>query len=1248
MSDTAFVANDGSPEAQQVARILLNCALLISRRHMSTEVSFSSHVQYGESAQAINLDLDIREEDHLTILLEKVRDIIQRQKSERTTSTLQPDAEQVAVKRLDDQWEIRIPSEARYAGAFDDTFTHVYSQICQASLQARISNIHTTHAKDKEWLRQNAIHPIPPPIPLDGITIFRQCARRWASKVAVEAWDGHLTYKELDEESTQLAEGLVKQGIQPGMILPLALDFSKWNLISLLATWKTGAAFFFLDPTHPLPRLQKLLTRVRARFVLTRDHLRPRLLALDGRVLTIQEVREAHGPRSTSVALPDMIDTVSPAYVIATSGSTGEPKAVVHTHFQFCSGALHQAELLGFSEHTRMLKNKPLIFAGAIPELLFTILKGGCVCIPRQDECVEDLPGCVLRHHVNMFDFSPSAASIHDPAAFGPRKRVLMGGEPVPTHTARRWSEFHDSNAAYGSTETNTIATCAPINTSASVQSVGPGAAHQYWIVDALNHDRLVPPGWLGEVVVEGHAIALEYMGDEKTTEKAFISTPKWYDDFDRFRPDFTRFFRSGDLGRITSDGTLEVHGRTDPLQVKLRGQRIELGEIEAATVAGLSRPAPLVAELMLPKGHDRPSVAVFIVASQFVDDLHAGLLHENLSLSISQKTQLRGLKDGLRTAWESSLPAFMRPTYIFPLAQLPRTATGKLDRRCLRGWCSCYEASELAPFSMSSVGDQAHRPLSTDTEIKVGKAVSEVLRVPLDNFDGASVFTVLGGDSLSAIQMSRKLRESGLNASASEVTASESLASLAALLDHNVAPNRQTEAAESFTSDDMDEESMLKTLGMETSQVVAILPTTDSQSRAIELGTGPERCFVYHFVLEFQGDLEMARLTSALQMLIDQHDVLRTVFTRWKGRILQIILKELSCPLESEDFADEESIQTAVQQCTTSDILIDRVPTKFWLYSTHDVPKVLVLRLSHAQFDGLSTPLLWESLAQVYSTQTPSSPTPQFSTYARAVLQTDPTPSIDYFRELLHDVPFTDLVQRPSDGTNLPQNRHLHRRLALAPVPGFTPAHLFEASWGYVAARASHARAVAFDQIVSGRQVSVPAAAAADFDVSRVVGACLNDVPVVVRFPAHQTVGQLLRQLRAQHAASAPHETLGFRTILGPCKPAHWPRRARMTSSVQYRGFDDGCAFWLAGVECRVRMVERGMDLEDLTVVVTPVRGVAAEFDVEFLFSDDVVDEDRAEAWFGELVRCVVAFVEEGAFSKSVEGLLGSIQCSG
>jgi hypothetical protein len=76
--------------------------------------------------------------------------------------------------------------------------------------------------------------------------------------------------------------------------------------------------------------------------------------------------------------------------------------------------------------------------------------------------------------------------------------------------------------------------------------------------------------------------------------------------------------------------------------------------------------------------------------------------------------------------------------------------------------------------------------------------------------------------------------------------------------------------------------------------------------------------------------------------------------------------------------------------------------------------------------------------------------------------------------------------------------------------------------------------------------------------------------------------------------------------------------------------------------------MVERGMDLEDLTVVVTPVRGVAAEFDVEFLFSDDVVDEDRAEAWFGELVRCVVAFADEGAFSKSVEGLLGSIQCSG
>ncbi|KAK4612752.1 Cytochrome P450 monooxygenase gsfF [Fulvia fulva] len=297
---------------------------------------------------------------------------------------------------------------------------------------------------------------------------------------------------------------------------------------------------------------------------------------------------------------------------------------------------MHQAQILKYSENSRTLQNCPLIFAGAIPELLFTLLRGGSLCIPKQEDRVKDLSAGVRHFQSNILIISSSSAAIQDPTKFEPRQTLLMGSEPLPAHTARKWTALHDNNNGYGSTETNTVATCFPCNTAVAHQSVGAGAAHQYWVGDALNYDRLVPPGWLGEVVVEGYALASCYLNNDAASLRAFLKSPEWYTAMGITRKHPTRFFRSGDLGRIAIDGTLEVPGRTDPLQVKLR---LELGEIEAVTLSGLSKPSPLVAELILPKGSDRPSIAIFLVAPDVIQDIDAGMLVEHVSLSSSQKS---------------------------------------------------------------------------------------------------------------------------------------------------------------------------------------------------------------------------------------------------------------------------------------------------------------------------------------------------------------------------------------------------------------------------------------------------------------------------------------------------------------------------------------------------------------------------------------------------------------------------------
>lgn len=801
---------------------------------------------------------------------------------------------------------------------------------------------------------------------------------------------------------------------------------------------------------------------------------------------------------------------------------------------------------------------------------------------------------------------------------------------------------LHDNCHAYGSSETNSVATCCPFSSAVVSQSVGPGASHQYWVVDALSYDRLVPPGWLGEIIVESHALAACYLGRDEATSKAFPETPRWHPGIDVQRSHRTRFFRSGDLGRIATDGTLEIHGRVDPLQVKLRGQRIELGEVEAITLLGLPQPCPVVAELILPKGQDRPFIAVFFLTSGLVDDVDAAFLAENVSFTPSQTNQLHHLCGTLQQKWTTLLPSFSRPSYLFPLLAFPRTATGKLNRKQLRSWCAAYPVSALKVFATSVPTDagQNRGPLATKSELLLGGILSKILSVPQNSLSRSSAFTVLGGDSLVAIQLNRELRSHGLNVSISDVIQSDSLASLATLMDHGDAID-STNSDDTLRYQDWDNSQILERFALDREQIEAVLPTTDSQSRAIELGTGPERCFVFHFILKFQAGLDVSKLAEALQGLVDRHDVLRTIFTRQEKRFMQVVLKHLLCPLEAIRLKDDQSVDEMVNRATVSDISIDQVPTKFWLFSVEDVPKTLVLRLSHAQFDGLSIPLLWDSLAAIY-TGGSLRPAPSFSTYARKILLRDMSSSIAYFTQMLSDVPFTDLVQRRTTA-HQPQNRHFERQLSIPLIPGFTAAHLFEAAWGYVLAKFTHERAVVFDQIVSGRQLSLPE----DFDIQLLVGACLNDVPVVVRFPRGQTFRQLLTQIRTQHTeTSGLHETLGFRRILEDCRPVHWPQNPRMKSSVQYRGFEDRSVFHIDGVECVASMVERSMDLEDLTVLVTPLRDQKpGTFDVKFLFSDEVVEERQALRWFEELMLVMTTFTHIDFLDKEIEETLGPVR---
>lgn len=1223
-------------------RILLTCALIRSRQHMTADVAFTARVKNAADSRLRSIGLIIDERDTFGDLISHI-DGLGAHHPNITSGDGEVDGEgegdqDITLTVEGSCWTVQGEFPVSHGTCFEQTFQHVYRQVCEASPERPSSQIEVIRHDDVEWLIRNAVKEVPPPKDLDGARLFQQCMTEWREDVAVEAWDGTLTYAELDQTSTRLAGVLMTHGVLPGTILPLLFQFSKWTVISVLATWKAGAAFVFIDPTHPTKRIQNLVQQVQATIVLAQQKwpnveldAKVRILLLDEMEANLDEAQHVDG-----LSLP-MVDSQSPAYLIFTSGSTGQPKAALHTHFAFCSGALAQADLLGFSRGTRTMENAPLIFAGAIPELLFTILKGGRICIARLEDRTKDLVGCVRKMQTNMLIISSSVAAAHNPAQFTPRHRILMGAEPLPSDTAKKWAAFHDNCNGYGSTETNTVATCSKIDCAISTRNVGRGAAHQYWVVDSLDHNRLLPPGWLGEVVVEGHALASEYLGDTEATEKAFPPPPKWCSMVPRQSPT-ARFFRTGDLGRIASDGGLEVHGRTDPLQVKLRGQRIELGEIEAVT-REIFTSTPFVVELIHPSAQGRPSIALFFVATNLVEGLGDDFFARDIVLNVEQKQQLAHVRERVKTLWDSRLPAFMWPSYLVPLSALPRTQTGKLDRRRLRDWASLYQPIDMTSLSTSQTGSQTSSELTTKVGQQIRSAVAKVLTIRPDQVNGSAAFTVLGGDSLNAIALTQELRDHDLMITPAEIIRADSLQSIASVVNENSATWIDENSTGNISLGIPAKDLPLQKLQMAAGQVHSVLPTTDSQSRAIKLGTGPERSFVYHFMLKFLGEVDQERLERSLHKLITRHDVLRTMFTELDGTIVQLILEQAEGLVEVRNVEDESALQATIDVLASGDIRINQVPTKIYLILMNRKAVRVVFRLSHAQFDGLSIPILWDSLKECYDAEIVC-PAPEYSTYIREVLGSSPTPALDYYTELLRDVPFTDLVKRTTQ-SHEPQNCHRHQRLTLKQSVGHTPATLVEAAWGYVLACASQCRAVAFDQIVSGRQLSHRS----KVDIRNLVGACLNDVPVVVKHPSGQTVHSLMKQIQDQRATSAMHETLGFSEILSKCKPDHWPANARMTSSVQYRGFEEKTSFQLGDVKCIASMVERSMDLEDLTVLVTPLRGqVSNEYNIEFLFSDRVVSQEQADSWFQQLLRAVEAFARDENLEVEVEALLGRI----
>lgn len=497
---------------------------------------------------------------------------------------------------------------------------------------------------------------------------------------AICSWDGDLTYQQLDSLSFRLAKHLVSSGVKRETLVPVCFKKSMYAVVAMLAILRVGGAFVPLDPSHPRVRLKSIIEKANAEIVVASPDTADLFY---GTVKNIVEVCPSM-LESTDSSLDHSLPQVSgdlAAFVLFTSGSTGKPKGIIQEHASVSTGSLAHGRFLGVTSKSRVFQYAAFTFDVSMMDVFTTLIHGGCVCIPSEEDRMSSFTSVMNKMKVNWVLFTPSVASLISPDEVPTLQTLVFGGEAVKQENINRWFGKVRLFNCYGPAECGACAMSEITHASSRPGNIGRQfGAELCWVVNPENHNLVQPIGAVGELVVEGPTLARGYLDDLAKTQAVFIKDLKWPGGLGPNRP--RRLYKTGDLVRQNSDGTLDFAGRKD-FQLKVRGQRVELGEVEyqlaafpaiALSIAAMPQSGPyahtLVGVLQL---HQEKAIRTKALTIELVPN------EDMMRLKFDKGNLVRFLK--------SKLPNYMIPSHLFIVSSLPLSVSGKIDRKLVEAW---------------------------------------------------------------------------------------------------------------------------------------------------------------------------------------------------------------------------------------------------------------------------------------------------------------------------------------------------------------------------------------------------------------------------------------------------------------------------------------------------------------------------------------------------------------------------------
>ena len=1062
-------------------------------------------------------------------------------------------------------------------------FHTVIAQFTDRSFDGRtpMSHIQSISSSDVEQIwKWNATVPQAFRLLLDDVIAERFVQH--PQKCAVNAWDGDLTFGELDRLSTHVASHLQDQeNFRHGVIVPLLFEKSRWIVVAIMGVMKAGGVFTLLDPTFPKERLLTITRQIDNDLILTSQACLALASKLSQHKIVVGPSAMCLGPNPHPLKSSDRRPE-DKLYLIFTSGSTGLPKGAIITHVNFCSAVKHQQIALQYSKDTRVLDFASYGFDIAISNLLHSLASGGCLCIPSETERKSDLSQVITDYRVNLIDLTPSVSRVIDPTTVPSLKTLVLGGETATREDVVRWASSHVQVLnGIGQAECTVTTTMARVKLDGpGSHSLGKGAGANTWIVNHEDHNQLLAIGLVGELLVEGPIVGEGYLLDKKKTCAAFIKDPPW---LTRGSSDALvsgrsgRLYKTGDLVRYADDGSLLFVGRKDA-QTKIRGQRIELEEVEhhVRKLLTTSVSASVVAEVVKPSGASNPILVVFISAR----GLTLGSDEKADECCIESFDLLPNAIQNLNERLSESVMSAMIPFAYIPINHIPFSPNGKVDRKRLRSLGSSLSLEKLTRQTLNPKTIQ--QASLTATEKHLRRLWSQTLDRKEEHIDAKNNFMQLGGDSILAMRLVGLAKEQGLRFSVEDVfkhSRLDEMARIAQSLPHGPgAPGSQTAFSMLPTSDVSSFLSKV-VLPYSNSTVEAVedaFPVTDFQERCIRATLSKPSAFLNYFFLDLDKDVDVQRLEDACQSLPKHLPILRTIFVPFKDSFLQVIMKSLKLDVQIFEIGEENLSSAAESICRadlrSSELVAGATFTALIRVTSKEQRKSrLIIRLSHAHYDGLSLDPMMETLGAIYrrSSVPPNAlPLTPFIKYKRDHRDA----GLRYWSSLLSDSSMRRIAVNGSASADDSAGPATHRSSFELEAKvswnidlpnGITAASALTACWAAALATHLQQKDVVFGRLVSGRALD------AEINLEHIVGPCLNIVPIRAQWPHGQhhhhcssprrsslQVREIFANIQRQHIEAIPHESVSLRDIIRHC--TGWHPDTDFDSVFQYRSFPE------------------------------------------------------------------------------------------